>query len=209
LGGERRQLLADASIVNKRARPHPTARRVRARFIPESCPSSLPSLVQAADGVSECRCGHAFPGELAAAPRDMLLPDRKGLPVTTSKTIAGLIRPTLVAIAAAMLFNFGSFPALAEQISRDPGLIFVSGILLFVAGLAIVRAHNIWTGGWPVLVTVLGWLTVLGGLLRMLFPTQLAAMVARVDQSSGRIIVGAGILLVLGPFSHSKGYSRD
>jgi hypothetical protein len=95
-----------------------------------------------------------------------------------------------------MLFNFGSFPALAEQISRDPGLIFVSGILLFVAGLAIVRAHNIWTGGWPVLVTVLGWLTVLGGLLRMLFPTQLAAMVARVDQSSGWIIVGAGILLV-------------
>jgi hypothetical protein len=45
-----------------------------------------------------------------------------------------------------MLFNFGSFPALAEQISRDPGLIFVSGIILFVAGLAIVRAHNIWTG---------------------------------------------------------------
>ena len=89
-----------------------------------------------------------------------------------------------------MLFNFGSFPALAEQISRDPGLIFVSGILLFVAGLAIVRAHNIWTGGWPVLVTVLGWLTVLGDLLRMLFPTQLAAMVARVDQSSGRIIMG-------------------
>ena len=133
--------------------------------------------------------------------------------MTTSKTITGLIGLTLVAIAAAMLFNFGSFPALAEQISRDPGLIFVSGILLFVAGLAIVRAHNIWTGGWPVLVTVLGWLTVLGGLLRMLFPTQLAAIVARVDQSSGRIIVGiivgAGILLVLGPFSHSKGYSRD
>lgn len=149
------------------------------------------------------------PGNSLQPPRDMLLPDRKGLPVTTSKTIAGLIGLTLVAIAAAMLFNFGSFPALAEQISRDPGLIFVSGILLFVAGLAIVRAHNIWTGGWPVLVTVLGWLTVLGGLLRMLFPTQLAAMVARVDQSSGRIIVGAGILLVLGPFSHSKGYSRD
>ena len=79
--------------------------------------------MRAEDGISECRCGHAFPGELAAAPRDMLLPDRKGLPVTTSKTIAGLIGLTLVAIAAAMLFNFGSFPALAEQISRDPGLI--------------------------------------------------------------------------------------
>ena len=74
----------------------------------------------------------------------------------TSKMIAALIGPTLIAIAAAMLLNFRSFPQLAEQISRDPALIFLSGVLLFVAGLAIVRAHNIWAGGWPVLVTVLG-----------------------------------------------------
>jgi hypothetical protein len=40
--------------------------------------------------------------------------------MTTSKTIAGLIGPTLVAIAASMLLNTGSFPALAEQVSRDP-----------------------------------------------------------------------------------------
>ena len=32
--------------------------------------------------------------------------------MTTSKTIAGLIGPTLVAIAASMLLNIGSFPAL-------------------------------------------------------------------------------------------------
>src|SRR5258707_14147610 len=73
--------------------------------------------------------------------------------MTTSKTIAGLIGPTLVAIAASMLLNIGSFPALAEQVSRDPALIFVSGILLFVAGLAIVRVHNRWTNGWPVVCT--------------------------------------------------------
>ena len=127
----------------------------------------------------------------------------------TSKMIAGLIGPTLIAIAAAMLLNFRSFPQLAEQISRDPGLIFLSGILLFVAGLAIVRAHNIWAGGWPVLVTVLGWVAVLGGLARMLFPTQLAAMVARVGQSSGWIIAAAVVILVIGAFLSFKGYSRD
>jgi hypothetical protein len=129
--------------------------------------------------------------------------------LATSKMIAGLIGPTLIAIAAAMLLNFRSFPQLAEQISRDPGLIFLSGILLFVAGLAIVRAHNIWAGGWPVLVTVLGWVAVLGGLARMLFPTQLATMVARVGQSSGWIIAAAVVILVLGAFLSFKGYSRD
>jgi hypothetical protein len=135
--------------------------------------------------------------------------NREGRTVTISKMIAGLIGPTLVAIAAGMLVNLGSFPALAEQISRDPGLIFVSGILLFVAGLAILRAHNIWAGGWPVLVTVLGWLAVLGGLLRMLFPTQLAAIAAAVGGSTGWIIVGAVVLLVVGAFLSFKGYSRD
>jgi hypothetical protein len=43
--------------------------------------------------------------------------------MTTSKTIAGLIGPTLVALAAGMLLNIGSFRALAERVSRDPALI--------------------------------------------------------------------------------------
>lgn len=129
--------------------------------------------------------------------------------MTTSKIIAGLIGPTLIVIAAAMLLNFSSFPVLAEQISHDPGLIFLSGILLFVAGLAIVRAHNIWAGGWSVLVTVLGWVAILGGLVRMFFPTQLAAIVTRVGQSSGWIIAAAVVILVLGAFLSFKGYSRD
>jgi hypothetical protein len=126
-----------------------------------------------------------------------------------SKAIAGLIGPTLVAIAAGMLLNLGSFPAIAEQVSRDPALILVSGILLFVAGLAIVRAHNLWTGGWPVLVTIFAWLGVLGGLVRILFPTRLAALAAGLGQNTGLIATAAVVLLALGAFLSFKGYSRD
>jgi hypothetical protein len=129
--------------------------------------------------------------------------------MTTSKMIAGLMGPTLVAIAVAVLINFGSSTALAEQFSRDPALFFVSGVLVFVAGIAIVRVHNIWAGGWPVLVTVLGWLAVLGGLVRMLFPIQLAAIVAEVGQNTGLIGAVAVVPLVLGAFLSFKGYTRD
>ena len=125
--------------------------------------------------------------------------------MTTSKTIAGLIGPTLVAIAAGMLLNIGSLPPLAEQVSRDPALIFVSGILLFVA----VRVHKRWTNGWPVLVTVLGWLFDLGGLTRMLFPTGLAAIAAGIGQVTAAIIAGAIILLGLGAFLSFEAYRRD
>ncbi len=36
--------------------------------------------------------------------------------MTTSKTIAGLIGPTLVAIAAGMLLNIGSFPCVCRKL---------------------------------------------------------------------------------------------
>jgi hypothetical protein len=129
--------------------------------------------------------------------------------MTTSKMIAGLIGPTLIAIAVAMLLNLGSFPAMVEQISHDPALIFVSGVLLFVAGLAIVRAHNIWSGGWLVLVTGLGWLAILGGLARMFFPIRLAAMAAQIGQSRGLLAGSAIVLLLLGGFLSFKAYCRD
>src|ERR1700745_4190238 len=102
-----------------------------------------------------------------------------------------------------MLLNVGSFPALAEQVSRDPALIFVSGILLFE------RVQNRWTNGWPVLVTVLGWLFFLGGLARMLFPTRLAAIAAGIGQITGAIIAGAIVLLALGAILSFKAYRRN
>ena len=49
-------------------------------------------------------------------------------------------------------------------------VVYLNGTLLFVAGLSIIRAHNRWTRGWPVLVTFVGWLFLLGGLIRMIAP---------------------------------------
>jgi hypothetical protein len=43
----------------------------------------------------------------------------------------------------------------------------IAGYAAFVPGLAIVYFHNRWTGGWPVLVTVMGWLSLIVGFLRM------------------------------------------
>jgi hypothetical protein len=96
--------------------------------------------------------------------------------VTTSKTIAALLGPTLVASAVSLLANLGTSQTIVEGLSQSPALIMIAGYAAFVPGLAIVYFHNRWTGGWPVLVTVMGWLSLVVGLLRMMFPTQLAAM---------------------------------
>ena len=100
-----------------------------------------------------------------------------------SKTIAGIMGPTVLAIGIAVLLNISALPALAEQIAHDAALVFLSGILLLVAGLAIVRVHNRWQGGWPVVVTILGWVCLISGLARLLLPTQLARIAGSAVQN--------------------------
>ena len=124
--------------------------------------------------------------------------------MATTKMTAGLMGPTLLAIGIAMLVNARHFPEMAKQIGNDPGLIFVSGILLLVAGLAIVRVHNVWSGGWRVVVTVLGWLAVIRGILRMLLPFWAASIASSLGQSSTPVIIGALVPLLVGHLIPTK-----
>ena len=105
-----------------------------------------------------------------------------------------------------MLLHLGSLPTLIGSVANDPALIFVSGMLLFVAGLAIVRVHNVWTRGWIVLVTVFGWFALVSGLIRMFFLIQLATIAAAFSQSTGLVMAMAAVLLVLGGFLTFKAY---
>jgi len=129
--------------------------------------------------------------------------------MSTSKLIAGLMGPTLVALAAALVLNLGAIPVLVEAVSHDPALVLVSGVVTFVAGLAVVRSHNRWAADWTVLVTILGWLALLGGLVRMLFPVKLAQMAAGFTGHQGAVMAEAAVFLVLGAFLSVKGYRAD
>jgi uncharacterized membrane protein len=72
------------------------------------------------------------------------------------------------------LHRQSSVQTLTELI-RDPTLLFI-GLIALVCGLAMVLAHNIWSGGaLPVIVTLFGWSVLIRGLLLLsLSPRTLA-----------------------------------
>ena len=114
-----------------------------------------------------------------------------------------------MAFAAAVLINLGSLSAVIEPLSHDPALpilVLLHGFLSFVAGLAVVRVHNYWARNWAVLITILGWIALIGGLIRMLFPIWFAGMATTPGQSTGGIAGGAVVLLVIGAFLSYKAY---
>ena len=88
--------------------------------------------------------------------------------MAASKRIAALVGPTLVAVTITEWVNLDVFlkaigPAFGPHV-------YLNGALLFVAGLAIVQAHNLWSMRWPVLITLVGWFLLFAGLGRMAVP---------------------------------------
>jgi hypothetical protein len=129
--------------------------------------------------------------------------------MTHSRLIAGLMGPVLLAMGIAMLVRRPIFPVMAGQVTQDYGLIFLSGILLLLAGIAIVRVHNVWAASWEVIITALGWLAVVSGLIRMWFPDSAAAIVLAVGDISSIVGVAGLAMTVLGAFLSFKAYSPN
>jgi hypothetical protein len=126
-----------------------------------------------------------------------------------SKLIAGLIGPLLAALGCAMLVNREIFPVIIDQVSHDYGLILLSGVLLLLAGIAIVRVHNVWNGGWRIIVTLVGWLAIAGGLARMWVPQMAGPIGNAFTGSPAALIVPAVVLIALGGFLSYKAYGPD
>lgn len=118
--------------------------------------------------------------------------------MASSKQIAGLLGPSVIVVTISETVNFHIWAG-----NTAAGVHF-NGMVLFVAGLAIIRAHNLWVRGWPVLVTLAGWFLMFLGLFRMFFPElQLEAA-----KHASIAIVEIMPILAAGIFLTFKAYSR-
>ena len=132
--------------------------------------------------------------------------------MTTSKYIARLMGPVLLIMAVGMALGLAmegqGYSSLLKEFIGNRGLIFITGILALVAGVAIVNAHNLWVPDWRVIVTVLGWLLVLRGIMLLVFPVAVQTLGDRIVASQSGIVAGAAITFVLGAILCLMGYEH-
>lgn len=120
--------------------------------------------------------------------------------MSTAHRIAGLAGPTIVVMVVS------EFPLVQPHLydAQIPPVVYLSGTLMFVGGLAIVRAHNHWRRDWTVLVTLVGWFFLVLGLFRM-FAAE-AYQRRSADASATTFMVLEGVLAIVGLFLTFKAY---
>jgi hypothetical protein len=132
----------------------------------------------------------------------------KGQDMPTSIYLARLIGPITAVIGAGMLVNPRVYRALAEEFLRSHALIYLSGLLSITGGLAVVLSHNVWTADWRIIITVLGWLALLGGIVRIVAPQTAQAFGGAMFRRSAVLPVAGIIVVLLGAILCFFGYLR-
>jgi hypothetical protein len=126
----------------------------------------------------------------------------------TSIFLAKLIGPVMLIAGIAILVNRKELDVIAQELLRSHLLFMLLGLIDFSVGLAIVLTHNVWVADWRVVITLLGWLLIARGAVRLLIPDQVKPLGARLLKNpnvvTGSLATTAGIGLVVSYFGYVR-----
>ena len=96
----------------------------------------------------------------------------------SSRTIflSRLIGLYCIVIALSMMTRRQATVETVTALLQNPSMMLIVGIITLAAGLAMVLAHNIWSGGaLVVVVTLVGWITLIKSLFFLFLPPEMEA----------------------------------
>jgi hypothetical protein len=110
--------------------------------------------------------------------------------------LARLIGPVLVITGLGMLASGQNYLDIATGIIGDGALLYFGSVLGLLAGMALVLTHNAWVADWRVIITLLGWFSVIESAVWILAPKLLARLYAPLLVPAMPLFVGVLALLL-------------
>ncbi|MCR4336368.1 MAG: hypothetical protein NUV91_00980 [Candidatus Omnitrophica bacterium] len=89
--------------------------------------------------------------------------------------VAKILTLTYISAGIAALRGKINFAQMIEEFEKSPALTFITGFIALVFGATLVQYHNIWTKDWIVLITIVGWISLLKGIILIAFPQSVSS----------------------------------
>lgn len=105
----------------------------------------------------------------------------------------------------ALTYHYDSLKEAANTYAQSPALILMTSAFTLFLGAFLIAFHNQWAWSWPLIVTLLCWITFLKGCYLMLCPSNAKRFFAILDKPGlykGLLLV----MLLVGVFLLLKGF---
>jgi hypothetical protein len=76
----------------------------------------------------------------------------------------------LLIISLSMLLNHRVFFRTFQEWNEHPSTITLTAFISIILGILMVLVHNVWTPDWRIIITLLAWLKLIKGSVRLNFP---------------------------------------
>jgi hypothetical protein len=95
-----------------------------------------------------------------------------------------------------------------QAMVHNAPVLYIAGVIALTAGLAMVLGHNVWHGGvLPVVVTLVGWLSLVKGLVILLLSPHAAGVVFLGGLHYEQLFyLNAAIAIILGAYLTYAGF---
>ncbi len=118
----------------------------------------------------------------------------------TDAQIFQLLGLAYTAVGLGGLIKKDAYKRIIEGYADSTALLVSSGLLALTLGFLLVTFHNVWTMGWSVIITVVGWLVLIKGLMILIFPGFYAGASNSMRKSPRLMRACAACILLLGIF---------
>ena len=112
---------------------------------------------------------------------------------------------SLACIAIPRLFNNNQVDIL-QRFAEDQTVIFLSGFISLILGCGTIALHNIWGSGNEIVVSLIGWLSLLKGAPRLIAPEFVMKKTMKLRVSTGNLALRLISGLALGIYLLYIGY---
>lgn len=113
----------------------------------------------------------------------------------------------LVIASIWMLVRYRNFESVVREMETNPVYVMTTGFMALIFGTLIIMSHNIWAAHWMVLITILGWLVLIKGLIRLFVPEVSKRIIAGWFRHRYVVIITAIITLLVGLFLLYHGFA--
>lgn len=107
----------------------------------------------------------------------------------------------LLCFGLSYVLNAGYWSEPYKKLMAEPQQMLVAFVVFLVISIIMVRGHNLWVADWRVVVTIIGWATLLSTILFLLRPSLIESYARMVETNTTMWIrVGGMVSVLIGAF---------
>lgn len=120
--------------------------------------------------------------------------------------VARVIGPFMIVAGIGLLLNLKNYQTVIDNFMKHPALRYLGGMVALFMGLIILQFHNVWACNWALIITIMGWLSLIKGAVLIIFPGAFGKVCEAYHESTFLLMVHVGIVLAIGITLTAIGY---